>query len=102
MQFGPAACTEEIETWKDVYGIEERYKAKLCGENDGKYWLTQVLDECQDDDKQPISARHWLCVPSRRRADRMLTAISFESRFLRPANRLEFFENSRSNLRQCS
>ncbi len=53
MQFGPAALIEEIDTWKDVYGIEERYKAKLCGENDGKYWLTQVLDECQADDKQP-------------------------------------------------
>lgn len=53
MHFGPAAITEEIETWKDVYGIEERYKAKLCGKNDGKYWLTQVLDECQAYDKQP-------------------------------------------------
>lgn len=54
LQFGPAAITEEIDTWKDVYGIEERYKAKLCGENDGKYWLTQVLDECQAYDKQPV------------------------------------------------
>ncbi len=45
MQFGPAAVTEEIETWKDVYGIEERYKAKFCGENDGKYWLEQALGE---------------------------------------------------------
>lgn len=53
MQFGPAASSEEIETWKDVYGVEERYKAKICGENDGKYWLTQVLDECQAYDKQP-------------------------------------------------
>ncbi|MBS4018719.1 MAG: hypothetical protein KGZ68_10830 [Dechloromonas sp.] len=53
MQFGPAAITEEIETWKDVYGIEERYKAKFCGENDGKYWLAQVIDECQAYDKQP-------------------------------------------------
>jgi hypothetical protein len=53
MQFGPAAVTEEIETWKDVYGIEERYKAKFCGENDGKYWLAQVIDECQAYDKQP-------------------------------------------------
>jgi len=53
MHFGPAAIFEEIETWKDVYGIEERYKAKLCGENDGKYWLTQVLDECQAYNKQP-------------------------------------------------
>ena len=53
LQFGPAALDEKIDTWKDVYGIEERYKAKLCGENDGKYWLTQVLDECQGYDKQP-------------------------------------------------
>lgn len=53
LQFGPAAINQEIDTWKDVYGIEERYKAKLCGENDGKYWLTQVLDECQAYDKQP-------------------------------------------------
>ncbi|MFZ5602982.1 MAG: HNH endonuclease [Pseudomonadota bacterium] len=53
LQFGPAALTEELDTWKDVYGIEERYKAKLCGENDGKYWLTQVLDECTAYGKQP-------------------------------------------------
>jgi hypothetical protein len=51
MQFGPAAITEEIETWKDVYGIEERYKAKFCGES--MYWLRQVLEECQAYDKQP-------------------------------------------------
>jgi hypothetical protein len=54
MQFGPATIADEIETWKDVYGIEERYKAKLCGENDGKYWLTQVLDECHLYGKQPV------------------------------------------------
>jgi 5-methylcytosine-specific restriction endonuclease McrA len=54
LQFGPAAIMQEIDTWKDVYGIEERYKAKLCGENDGKYWLTQVLDECQSYDMQPV------------------------------------------------
>ncbi len=53
LQFGPASLGEELETWKDVYGIEERYKTKLCGENDGKYWLTQVLDECQAYDNQP-------------------------------------------------
>lgn len=53
MQFGPAAIADEIDTWKDVYGIEQRYNSKLCGENDGKYWLTQVLDECQAYDKQP-------------------------------------------------
>lgn len=53
LQFGPAALVEELDTWKDVYGIEERYKAKLSGENDGKYWLTQVLDEWQVDGRHP-------------------------------------------------
>jgi hypothetical protein len=37
-----------------VYGIEERYKAKLCGENDGKYWLTQMLDEWKEDGRNPV------------------------------------------------
>ncbi|WP_205630276.1 HNH endonuclease [Collimonas arenae] len=53
LHFGPEAINEEIDTWRDVYGIEERYKAKLCGENDGKYWIVQVLDECLAYDKQP-------------------------------------------------
>ncbi|MDG6934970.1 MAG: hypothetical protein JRN68_09785, partial [Nitrososphaerota archaeon] len=53
LQFGPAALDEKIDTWKDVYGIEERYKAKFCAENDSKYWLTQVFDEWQRDGKSP-------------------------------------------------
>jgi hypothetical protein len=53
LQFGPAALDEKIATWKDVYGIEERYKAKCCGDNDGKYWLTQVLDEWREDGRAP-------------------------------------------------
>lgn len=51
--FGPAELNEEIETWKDVYGIEERYKSKCCSETDGKYWLAQILDEWQEDDRSP-------------------------------------------------
>lgn len=53
LQFGPAALAEEIETWRDVYGIDERYKAKVLGENDGKYWITQVLDEWKEKGRQP-------------------------------------------------
>lgn len=44
---------EEVESWKDVFGIEERYKAKCCGKNDGKYWLIQALDECANAGKTP-------------------------------------------------
>lgn len=68
IQFGPHDIHDEIETWKDVYGIEERYKAKFCSENDGKYWLTQVLDEWQNDGKSPADylitlARHTAIKP---------------------------------------
>ncbi len=44
---------EEIATWKEIYGIEERYKAKCCSDSDGKYWLTQVLDEWQENNRDP-------------------------------------------------
>jgi hypothetical protein len=40
LQFGPAGINEQIETWKDVYGIEERYKAKLCSA-DAFDWIEQ-------------------------------------------------------------
>lgn len=53
IDFGPDELAEEIETWKDVYGIDERYKAKFLGENDGKYWFTQVFDEWQEDGRTP-------------------------------------------------
>ncbi len=53
LEFGPASLGEEIETWKDVYGIEERYRAKCCGESDGKYWLTQVFDEWKGNNRSP-------------------------------------------------
>lgn len=53
LEFGPAAIAQEIDTWKDVYGIEERYKSKLCTESDGMAWLTQVLDEWRELGKDP-------------------------------------------------
>lgn len=53
LTFGPSSVHEEIETWREVYGIDERYKAKLCAENDGKYWVFQILEEWQVDDRSP-------------------------------------------------
>lgn len=41
LEFGPAALNELIETWKEVYGIGERYKAKCCS-GDAKDWLEQI------------------------------------------------------------
>lgn len=53
LMFGPPEFHEEIETWKDVYGIEERYKAKCCSNGDGKYWLEQIFDEWKEDGRSP-------------------------------------------------
>jgi hypothetical protein len=39
------AKEQEVEAWKDVFGIEERYKAKLCSESDGKAWLQRIMEE---------------------------------------------------------
>lgn len=44
---------EHVNTWMDVYGIEERYKAKCLSETDGKYWYMQILDECENYGKKP-------------------------------------------------
>ena len=37
---------EEVETWKEIFGVEERYKDKVCARNDGEAWLEQAIDEC--------------------------------------------------------
>lgn len=37
--------TEEVETWKEIFGIEKRYKAICCSKGGGKYWYIQVSDE---------------------------------------------------------
>lgn len=44
LSFGPPELDEQIATWKDIYGIEERYRAKLCSA-DAKAWVVEVLDE---------------------------------------------------------
>jgi len=60
LSFGPPALSEEIETWNDVYGIAERYKAKCCSESDGKYWITQIVDEWRVDGRPPADYMHAL------------------------------------------
>lgn len=35
---------EEIEAWKRVFGIDERYKALLCNESEGITWFTSIID----------------------------------------------------------
>lgn len=45
LQFTAPGREEEVEAWQEVFGIEERYKAKLCGESDGKSWLQHIVEE---------------------------------------------------------
>lgn len=42
LSFGPPELAEQINTWKDVYGIDERYRAELCSE-DAKDWLEKAF-----------------------------------------------------------
>lgn len=35
---------EQIESWKRVFGLEERYKASLCSPDDGKAWVNSIIE----------------------------------------------------------
>jgi len=35
---------EQIESWKRVFGLEERYKASLCSPNEGKAWVNSIIE----------------------------------------------------------
>lgn len=54
IDFSAPGYEEEIETWKEVFRIEERYKAECSAENDGIDWLEQITDDIgnyEDTDK---------------------------------------------------
>ena len=38
LKFGPATLQDELDTWQDVYGLQERYRAKFC-DGDAKDWI---------------------------------------------------------------
>jgi len=46
LKISSANHAKETETWKEIFGIEERYKAKCCGKNDGKAWYQMITEEC--------------------------------------------------------
>lgn len=45
IDFEASGYEEELETWNEVFGIEERYKAECSAENDGIDWLEQITDD---------------------------------------------------------
>lgn len=48
LTFVSTDAQEEIDTWLDVFGIEERYKDHILNKSDGKYWLVQAIDEYEN------------------------------------------------------
>ncbi len=44
---------EEVTTWNELFGIENRYTAKCCSKSGGLYWHKQVLDECVNYERTP-------------------------------------------------
>jgi hypothetical protein len=44
--FGPASRDEEIQTWVEIYRVNERYAARCCSRNGGIGWLNTVVAEC--------------------------------------------------------
>lgn len=45
VSYGPAKLSEEINTWRDVYGIDERYRNVCSSNSEGKAWFQQIKDE---------------------------------------------------------
>lgn len=53
LKFAPSELAEEIDTWREVYGIDERYTAKCCSDGNANYWYTQVMDEWKEAERPP-------------------------------------------------
>lgn len=48
IKFGPTELIEELDTWKALYRIDQRYSTKCCSKNGGIHWINRVLNECQN------------------------------------------------------
>lgn len=35
---------EQVESWKRIFGLNERYKALLCGPSAGRAWINSIID----------------------------------------------------------
>jgi hypothetical protein len=73
----------------DVYGIEERYKAKCCCDNDGKYWIEQVKGEWESGGRTP---EEFLSTLSRLTKSRPFAEVNFLKKpFLEACQRAGLF-----------
>lgn len=53
IEYGPKNVAQEIDTWNDLYGIDERYRVECSSRGAGKAWLTEVLDEWKNLGEDP-------------------------------------------------
>lgn len=82
---------EEIKTWRDLFGIDERYKAKCCSNSSGFYWIQQLLDEWNDE-KLPV--KEYLNKIRRRRERNLVAEQNFlKYAFLESCNDAGLFTN---------
>ncbi|MHA2283576.1 MAG: hypothetical protein ACXAC5_22265 [Promethearchaeota archaeon] len=85
IQINSVRHREEVNTWREVYGIDERYNERCC--YDAKYWLIQALDEAANYKEQqsiddeikkkenyPLSEYNFLRVPFLKAYKRYSTA----------------------------
>lgn len=47
VSFNSDSCQDEVDRWRKLYKIDERYNDKCCSE-DAKYWLEQIFSEAQN------------------------------------------------------
>lgn len=53
LQIGSATHPDECKTWQWLFGIQERYKGKLCKKRGAYAWLQTVLKDSKNYDKTP-------------------------------------------------
>lgn len=44
VEISSAGSEEQIESWKRVFGLDERYKATLCNPDDGRAWVNSIIE----------------------------------------------------------
>jgi hypothetical protein len=97
LSFFPATVHAANETWKEAHSVDERYKAKCCG-NDAKYWLERVQilrDALAIDGPHRITSISMSSVPSvvlSFRAFRVFRGFSWKNAFLEGCQRSELVD----------
>jgi len=90
--------SEETETWRDVFKIDEQYKSKCTSECDGKYWFSSCNDEWQNASIETLASGkqfqqdEWLGKKLRAARTNLYAEVNFlKIPFLEGCSRAEMF-----------